>query len=101
MIVNRRTFIVKPGLEQTAIEWLQQEIAAEQARGPLPGKWRVYYSSIGRFNQLAFESEYESLAAYEQFWATWFSRPECQEANRQFIKLLESGGTNEIWTLID
>jgi hypothetical protein len=101
MIVNRRTFNVKPDQVNAAVEWLQTEIAAEQARGPLHGTYRIYVSSIGTFAQVAFESEYDDLATYEQFWATWFSRPECQEANRQFITLLRGGGTNSIWRLVE
>ena len=101
MIVNRRTFNVKPTEVDAAIEWLQQEIAQEQARGPLPGKTRVYVTSIGTFSQVAMEAEFEDLAAYDQFWTTWFSRPECQAANTKFTKLLRGGGANEIWALIE
>jgi hypothetical protein len=101
MIVNRRTFNVKPTETEAAIEWLQQEIAKEQARSPLPGKARVYVTSIGTFSQVAMEAEFEDLTAYDRFWKTWFSRPECQAANEKFTKLLKGGGTNEIWTLIE
>jgi len=100
MIVNRRTFNVKPDQVDAAVEWLQTEIAAEKARGPLPGKVRIYVSSIGTFAQVAFEAQFEDLATYDTFWTTWFSRPECREANNQFVKLLRGGGTNEIWRRI-
>jgi hypothetical protein len=101
MIANRRTFNVHPGKMDAAVEWLQQEAAAEKARGPLPGVYRIYVTSIGTFNQVVLEIEFESLEAYDQFWSTWFSRPESVEANERFNKLTAPGGTNEIWTLIE
>jgi hypothetical protein len=101
MIVNRRTFNVKPNRVEAAVGWLQTEIAAERERGPLPGKYRIFVSSIGTFAQVALESEFEDLAAYDKFWSTWFSRPECQEANKKFVKLLRGGGTNEIWRRVE
>ena len=101
MIVNRRTFNVKSGHMQDAAQWIQSQIAAGQARGGFPGQTRVYVSSIGRFGQVAFEAEFESLAEYEAFWATWRALPTTAEVMKEWRTLTKPDGTNEIWDLIE
>ena len=101
MIVNRRTFYVKPEQVDAAVQWIQNVIADERARGEALGHARVYVAQTGRFGQVAFEAEYESMAEYERFMAEWFARPENVKANNHFITLLDSGGTNQIWRRIE
>jgi hypothetical protein len=99
MIVNRRTFHVKPGCESQAVEWLSNEAKAEKARGGFLGHVRIYVTSIGQFDQVAFEIEFESLAEYETFWATWGARPTTPALMEKWYELIVSGGTNEVWDL--
>jgi putative lipoic acid-binding regulatory protein len=66
MIVNRRTFNVKQGCEQELVALVLEEIVATSEDGSYTGTTRVYRSSIGTFNQLAVEWEYEDLAEYER-----------------------------------
>ena len=101
MIVNRRTFTVKPGRMQEAVESVVKETAAEKERGGYSGTVRIYTSSIGQFDQLAVEWEYESLAEYEKAWAEWGARPTTAEFMEKWIELVKAGGINEIWDLAD
>lgn len=97
MIVNRRTFTAKPG----RAEELAAMIVAEIERVGAPGRTRVYVVSIGRFDEVAAEWEYEGLEEYERDWAEWDARPETPEFLEKFFELLVPGGTNEIWELIE
>jgi hypothetical protein len=95
VIVNRRTFIAKQGCVQGLLDVLKAELETN----PSPVPCRVYASSIARFDQVAVEWEFESLAAYEKFWADWFARPETPAFMDSWYPLNETGGKNEIWTL--
>ena len=101
MIVNRRTFNVKQGRSQEAVELLAGEIAAEKERGGYSGTTRIYTSSIGQFDQVAVEWEYEDLAEYEKGWAEWEARPTTARVMEKWLELTKSGGTNEIWDLAE
>ena len=101
MIVNRRTFNVKPGCADKAVEMLAAESAAEKKRSSLSGAIRIYSSNIGQFNQVAFEVEYKDLAGYDQFWAEWAARPTSAEWMKKWIELEASAGINQIWTLAE
>jgi len=101
MIVNRRTFNVKPGCGEKAVESLAAESAAEKKRSGFTGAVRIYSSSIGQLNQVAFEAEFRNLAEYETFWAGWAARPTTTEWLKKWIELEESGTTNEIWDLAE
>lgn len=101
MIVNRRTFNVKPGCGDKAVELLAAESAAEKKRSGFSGAVRIYSSNIGQFNQVAFELEFKDLAEYAQFWAEWAARPTSAEWMKKWIELEASAGINEIWTLAE
>lgn len=97
MIVNRRTFVVKSGC------WDEAEAlaVAETNRVSFPHLRRLYSSNISPFDRLVFEAEFENLAEYEKFWAEWFAAPESAVFLKKWDDLLEAGGTNEIWTLVE
>ena len=99
MIVNRRTFNVKPGCGEKAVELLAAESAAEKRRSGFAGAVRIYSSDIGQFNQVAFEVEFQNLAEYETFWAGRAARPTSAEWLKKWSELEQSAGTNEIWNL--
>jgi hypothetical protein len=101
MIVNRRTFNVKQGRMEEATKLVVDEIAAEKARGGYSGTTRVYTSSIGSFNQLCVEWEYESLAEYERMWAEWAARPTSPAFMEKWVNATSREGTNEIWDLVE
>jgi hypothetical protein len=101
MIVNRRTFNVKQGCEQELVALVLEEIVATSEDGSYTGTTRVYRSSIGAFDQLAVEWEYENLAEYEKGWAAWWERPTTAAFMQKFLELTKEGGTNEIWELAE
>jgi hypothetical protein len=101
MIVNRRTFNVKPGHEQETVALVLEEIAADRERGDYTGPTRVYTSNLGTFNQVAVEWEYEDLAEYQKAWAEWWARPMTAAFMQEWLELTNGGGTNEIWTLAE
>lgn len=101
MIVNRRTFNVKVGCMEEAVALVLGEIAADSERGGYTGRIRVYTSSIGTFDQMAVEWEYQDLAEYEEMWAEWAALPTTAAFMQKWIELVKEGGTNEIWDLAE
>ncbi len=93
MIVNRRTFILRQGRRQSAIE----AIKATYARDPSTVKLRWYTSDIGPFDQLVMEMEFQDLAEYNKYW-TAFDPGE--DFWKGWFDLTATGGTNEIWEVV-
>jgi hypothetical protein len=95
MIVNRRTNIVKTGrLEEAAA-------LAKAERERLDGQWRIYVSNIGPYDTIAHEFWFESLQEYETSWSEWFATPEADAFLEKWNDLIEPGGANEIWNLVE
>ena len=96
MIVHRMTLYIKPGRGNEASELALRE---NKRRG-----WhravRFYASKIGRFETLAMESEFESLAEYEQFWNAYWATPEAAAFAKKWHELEETGSTDELWELV-
>ncbi len=97
MLVNRRTFIAKRGRMEEVVALVKAEIE----RVSHPHARRLYIPSIGPLDVIAHEVEFESLEEYERFWAEWFASPEGAAFNEKWSDLTETGGTNEIWTLVE
>ena len=95
MIVNRRTFNVKPG----QMDEIMALVRAETERIGMPPITRAYRPYIGPFDLLAVEWEFESLAQCDEFWTEWFAAPEADAFMSKFNELIAGGGTNEIWQL--
>ena len=98
MIVDRRTFIYKRGRRNDAVAVLKEmlQLATSKFKG-LTG--RIYTPSIGPFDTLAMEGEYESLAEYERIQAEFFALPEVALLMEKWLEATETGGTHEIWDL--
>ncbi len=73
MIIDRRVFYIKAGHLEEAV----QLGLAESKRIGHPHV-RFYTARTGRFDTLALEHDFESLAAYEIFWNAWSASPEGQ-----------------------
>jgi hypothetical protein len=95
MLVNRRTFIVKRGAYDALLALLQEAVRESGGNG------RILVPEIAPFDQLVVEAEFESLAAYEQFWSNWGDQPTTPAFMERWFTLTESGGTNEIWRLVE
>jgi hypothetical protein len=98
MIVNRRTFIVKAGYMDQLLALMK---AAKEQFSTSAHAWRSYAPEIGPIDVVAFEWEYGSLEEYEKDWAEWGATPESAAFMEKWNQLTESGGSNEIWRLVE
>lgn len=95
MIVQRMTINVRQGRMQDVLTFLKED----RKRGGY--KYRLYESNFGTYNQIAFEFEFEDMAAQEKFWAEWGALPETPAFFERWHELTKSDGTNEIWRLVE
>lgn len=104
MLVNRRTFIVKKPYFEEAQRLLVE--LGQLSRNVAPdATFRVYASEFGRFDTVAFEFEVANLATLEQQLASFDADAQVSgrmpEWFRRWLEITESGGTNEIWRLVE
>ena len=92
-IVNRRTFTAARGKNQEAIDLLREGTKDSRTR------YRILSSSYGRFDEIALELKFESMAQMEQFWAEFDADPSSTEVLARWNDLTEPGGRNEVWVL--
>lgn len=96
MYINRRTFSVKMGCMDSAVELLKAEEANVQPM--VESLQPVLMTSIfGTFDKLVWEGRFESMADYEKFWADWVELPTSQKFFETWVTLTEPGGLNELW----
>jgi hypothetical protein len=97
MVMNRRTFIVKRGRMQEAATLLK---AAAQ-RSTNARAYRIYVPEFAPFDVLCIEGDFDSLAEYQQYWAEYFAQPETTAMLERWYDVTETGGTNELWELVE
>ena len=95
MIVNRMTVTVKQGHMDELIEHLKEG----RKRGGYD--FRLYRSSLGTYDQIAYEFEFEDMAAFDKFWTEWNALPETPAFLEKWNDFTKAGGTNEICWLIE
>jgi hypothetical protein len=98
MIVDRRTWNIKLGHHQEAVDLVKAEFAALKERGACP-PFRIYVSRIGQWGQIAAEYEFENLAAQEKFWAEW--RPSNPKFIEEWFGLNRGEIQIEVWDLVE
>ena len=96
MLVNRRTFLVKPG-KMEEVKGLIVDYAHERGLLSSGSDQRLSTALVGPLDVLVLESDHENLAAFEQFWTEAFDHPGAEAFFQKWNTLIESGGTNEIW----
>lgn len=95
MIVQRITWKVKRGC-------MQELVALNNSFSETTGRTvRGYTSRIGPQETVVGEHEFESLAEMEKSWAEWNARPDTPAFTEKWLALMETGGTTEIWDLVD
>lgn len=96
MLINRRTYMPKSG--RTA------DVIARFKTGANHLDWippfRVLTSRLGPLGLVVLEVDFESLADYERFWASFASAAESRAVDENFSEMVEPGGTNEIWEVV-
>jgi len=97
MLMNRRTFVVKRGRMEEAIKLLQ----AEAQRSSRKNHSRIYTPEVAAFDVICAEIDFDNLSQYEQYWADYFEQPEAAAFLERWVELTETGGTNEIWQLVE
>ena len=98
MIVERRTFYIKPGSLGKAIE-----LAKESAKFvDVPHGVLLYTHFAGEFNVLMGDVKFENVAELEEFWKKWWSHPDVPEFMERWLAVLqERSGKNEILNLVE
>jgi hypothetical protein len=97
MIVNRSTFNIKRGRMEEAKALLKEALQWWPAD---TGAVRHYASHFGTLNQLAMEGEFQSLADCDRAWTEWGAKMPPDWA-RRWNDAAETGGSNEIWTILE
>jgi hypothetical protein len=95
MVVNRRTFNIKPGGMEDALALVK----AENAEGGEFRAVRVYTPNIAPFDVLAIEFEVESVAQADRMWDEWFTSDRAADFMPKWVDVTAGGGTNEYWNL--
>jgi heme-degrading monooxygenase HmoA len=96
MIVDRTVLYAKWGRIDELKEIFKGMLEAPQPAGVMGG--RILTDLSGRFFRLIVETEFEDLAAWENWRATEFSKPEFAEMFAKTADLVESG-SQEFYTL--
>jgi hypothetical protein len=96
MIVDRTILNAKWGRIDELKEIFKGFFEAEQPAGVMGG--RILTDLSGRFFRLIVETEFENLAAWENWRANEFSKPEFAEMFAKTAELVESGA-QEFYTI--
>jgi hypothetical protein len=80
---------------EDAVALLKEALQWAPAAGPI----RVYTSSIGTLGKIGVEVELQSLADYERFWNGWRAQAPSEWWER-WNRVIEPGGSDEIWTVV-
>lgn len=95
MIINRRTFIVKKGEMQKAVEILKTAVAKLEQNLTR----RIYTPVLGPFDIVVLEGEYEDLNAYQQDMNRFVEAEWHDSFMQDWHSVIEVGGSNEIWSV--
>lgn len=94
-IVNRRTFTAKPGKMAELVDVLK---AGGAYLADMP-TFRVYQAIFGQNNRAVLELDFDDLAHYERFWATWSAAPESAGILERHQACITAEQSSEIWEL--
>lgn len=101
MFVDRRVFRVKAGKLEEVLSALKAEQQRIRPAFGYTHAIRNYVNLVAAFDTLIIESEWESFAEWEKFWTEWPTTPEATLFFEQWETLIETGGSHELWQLID
>jgi len=96
MLAYRRTWCIKLGCMEEALALIQQAVDSFKERGAIG---RAYSPNISPVDIIVWEENWESVEARDQFWAGLDDVPELAEWFQNWFKVVERGGTQEIWNL--
>lgn len=94
MIIQRNTFITKPGCLDDAVELAKAEINRENINA------RVMYPLFGPFDQGAVDFLFHDLAELDMFWKAYLSSEAAAKFLAQWSELITIGGKQEVWQVV-
>ncbi len=99
MLINRRTFKIKPGRMEEAVKLIKDfvEEVGVPAGGANP---RLSTAFFGAFDVLFMEVEHENLDHYQKYWNELFNLPAMGRFFETWNSLTEVGGVNELWEVM-
>ncbi len=101
MFIDRRVFKIKVGRMQEALALAKAEhVRIHQTYSDL-GTFRYLVGLVADFDTLVFESEWKSLADWERYWQKWGADPESMAFLQKIGATLESGGGNQLWSVVE
>jgi hypothetical protein len=99
MLINRRSFNIKSGGMDTAIQLIKdvtKDLTAASTNTKVRDV-RLSTAFFGAFDVLVMEVEFETLAAYESYWNEAFGHPLMAAFFEKWNTLTTGGGSNELW----
>lgn len=101
MFIDRRVFKIKVGQMQAALALAKAERVRTHQQYSDIGTFRYMVGLVGDFDTLVFESEWHSLADWERYWQEWGADPESAAFLQKIGTMMESGGKNQLWTVVE
>ena len=95
MWLERTTLNPKPGRRDDLLALLRE--AREQFPGPHGG--RILRCGFGPVGAVAREIQWESWDEHIRVWKRWLAKPEFSAFAKRLSKLIEAGGTREVWSI--
>ena len=95
MVVIRNVFQCKPGQAKALVAKLKGSLEIMKSEGSVKAG-RVMTDAVATFWTVVFETEVESLEAWERAFSSYGSNPELQKAMDGYMDFVE-GGHREIW----
>ena len=97
MIVERRTYKIKPFCEQATADFVKET----QAVFGWPHGQRLYMPISGPSNVIYHDYEFKDWQEREEFWAAFYALPEMPEWVEKWKTLIESGSSVEFLRLAE
>lgn len=99
MIINRRTFNIKPGHVEEAVQSIF-EVMKVMGNSDRAVRTKLLTAAIGPFDVLVMETEHPDLGQYQKDWEETFAHPAMEPFMKKWFEMNAGGGTNEIWEVL-
>jgi hypothetical protein len=95
MVVDRRTFSVKPGKQDEVVELIKKAAFFS----PFTISYRIYTPYFARTDEVILEIEFQDLAECDRYWAGWLQKV-TPEWGASWNNLVETGGKAEAYVIV-
>ncbi len=97
MIVQRMTFVAKPGHRDEIVEIVQDSWKLVD----LPPTYRIYLPITGPSDAVYQEIEFEDFEQREKFWTDFMAMPGLGPLAEKWNKVRDTGNTDELLSLVE